>query len=110
MDFRGRQHTDERRSEIDPQGVPNCRLEPQMQKSALDLCSSLQELKVLSENWQNGGYRRFFYDHDLNKWNNWNFWNLGHRCAQIMTSRYPSSSVKTAPYWNGRRISAFTNQ
>lgn len=64
----------------------------------------------LSENWKNGGYRRFFYDHDLNEWNHWNFWNLGHRCAHIMTNRHPSSSARTAPYWTGRRISAFTNQ
>jgi 5-methylcytosine-specific restriction endonuclease McrA len=51
-----------------------------------------------------------FFDHDLNAWNNWNCWNLGHRCAHIMTNRYPKSSAKTAPYWIGRRISAFTSQ
>ena len=66
--------------------------------------------RVLSENWKNGGYRRFFYDHDLNEWNNWNFWNLGHRGAHFVTSRMPSRNSKTAPYWTGRRISAFTNQ
>jgi hypothetical protein len=109
IDFRGGQHADERRREIDPQGVLmmgwNRRRKSPRGIHAHPFKSSSVERKVKELGLSNG-----FYDHDLNEWNNWNFWNLGHRCAHITTNRHPSSSAKTAPYWTGLRISAFTNQ